>query len=231
MIPVESNLKSWRELHEMKFDIAGAGDVLAAIKAIAQLKIKRNIVGLMPLTENMISSSAQKAGDIIKMYNKKTVEYVNTDAEGRMLLADAFSFAGNFNPEAIVSYSTLTGRYKNLYLVHFAAALICPFDDLKSKLMVTGKKVEELLWELPLMPQYDKMLESKIADIANIPLANDAMTSIAGTFLKKFAPENVPWAHVDICSMANGVKNIPYIPEEASGWGVRLLIQLAEDWE
>ena len=80
------------------------------------------------------------------------------------------------------------------------------------------------------MPQFDKLLESKIADIANIPLVNDAMTSIGGVFLKNFAPAKVPWAHVDICATANGVKNIPYIPEDASGWGVRLLIKLSEDW-
>jgi len=223
------DLKSWRELHEMKFDMCGAADVLAAIDGIAKLKIKRNIVGLIPLTENMIAGDAQKAGDIIKMYNKKTVEYINTDAEGRILLADAFSYSANFNPKALVSLSTLTGSCK-IAIGTYCAAILCPDEDLKNRVIKTGKKVEELCWELPLMPQFDKMLESRIADIANIPLVNDAMTSIGGVFLKNFAPNNVPWAHVDICATANGVKNIPYIQEDASGWGVRLLIKLSDDW-
>jgi leucyl aminopeptidase len=224
------DLKSWREMHEMKFDMAGAGTVLAAIKAIAQLEIKRNIVGLMPLTENMIDSKAQKAGDIITMYNGKTVEYINTDAEGRMILADAYSYSKKFDPAAIIELSTLTGSTK-ISLGGYCAALVGPDKKLNEKVIEIGEKVTELCWELPLMPQFDKMLDSKIADIANIPMSNDAMTSIGAVFLKFFAPEKVPWAHIDICSMANGVKNFPYIPEEGSGWGTRLLVQLAEDWE
>ena len=163
------------------------------------------------------------------MYNGKTVEYINTDAEGRMLLADGFSYSGNYNPQALLAMSTLTGSCK-IALGTYCAAILSPHEKLKRKIMDTGEKVAEPSWELPLMPQFDKMLESKIGDIANIPLVNDAMTSIAGVFLKSFAPENVPWAHLDICATANGIKNIPYIPEEASGWGVRLLIQLTEDW-
>lgn len=207
----------------MKFDMSGAAAVYGAMKIIAQLKPNVHVVAITPLVENMPSGKACRQDDIIRFLNGKTAEIKNTDAEGRLILADALSYAEKFyNPEVIIDIATLTGAC--LYaLGHFFTGLMTRNDDIGTKLQAVGLVTGDRVWPLPMDEDFKDAIKSDVADIANTGAANyKAGTITASWFLKNFV-DKAKWAHLDIAGTADGVPGISYIGKGASGAGVRLL--------
>ena len=210
-------------MHEMKYDMCGAAAVLCAMMNIVELKPAINVVCAVPTVENMTGDHAQRPGDIVKAYNGKTIEVLNTDAEGRLILADAMAFVvDKYKPQAIVNVATLTGAVV-VALGHYAAGLFSNDDALSAELLAAGETTGERLWRLPLWPEYEKLIESPHADLANIGPRGEAGSITAAAFLKQFVGDT-PWAHLDIAGTAWGAKNIGHLDtKHASGYGVRLL--------
>lgn len=223
------SLKPGNGMHEMKFDMCGAAAVLGAMKTIGELKPKINVIGVVPAAENKTGAEAYVPGDIIKMYNGKTVEVHNTDAEGRMLLADALAYTEKtFAPDAMVNFATLTGACV-VALGHYAAGVFSNDDPLVGELQLAAQASGERVWPLPLWDDYCKLVEGTHADICNIGPPGEAGAITAAAFLKNFV-EKSRWAHVDIAGVAWGGKNISYQnPKHASGYGVRLITQWVLD--
>jgi len=217
-------LKPREDMHEMRYDMSGAAVVLGTIYALNELKSDVSVVGIIPLVENMPGGSALLPGDIIKTYSGKTVEVLNTDAEGRLILADAISYAQkNYSPQKIVDIATLTGGCI-IALGHFSAGLLSNDEELIQELTQAGERTGERLWTFPLWEDYDKLIQSDFADIANIGPRSEASTIIGAVFLKQFVENSTPWAHIDIAGTAWGVKHIPYWDSKyPTGFGVRLL--------
>ncbi|MCH8293199.1 leucyl aminopeptidase [Candidatus Poribacteria bacterium] len=221
------SLKSGSGMMDMKHDMSGAAAVLGAMQVIGHLKPDLHVVGLIAATENLPSATAQRPGDVVKSYGGKTIEILNTDAEGRLILADALGYAANYNPKAVIDLATLTGAVITA-LGHFACGMLGTDEDLMEKIKAAAKKTHERVWQLPLWDDYDEGLKSKVADVKNI--GDGTAGTIAGAaFLKKFA-EDYPWVHLDIAGTAWDVKGSSYIPTGATGYGVRLLVQLVQDW-
>ena len=221
------SLKPSRGMDEMKHDMSGAAAVLGAMQAIGRLRPNLHVVGLIAATENLPSGTAQKPGDVVKSYAGKTIEILNTDAEGRLVLADALGYAAKYDPKAVIDLATLTGAVITA-LGHFAAGLMGTDDSLIENIKAAADKTHERVWQLPLWEDYDEGIKSHVADVQNI--GDGTAGTIAGAvFLKKFA-EGYPWAHLDIAGTAWGVEGSSYIPKGASGYGVRLLVQFARDW-
>lgn len=210
-------------MHEMKYDMAGAAAVLCTMLNIAELKPAINVVCVVPSVENMTGDHAQRPGDIVKAYNGKTIEVLNTDAEGRLILADALAFTvEKYKPAAVVDVATLTGAVV-VALGHYAAGLIGNNDALAGELIAAGEHTGERLWQLPLWPEYEKLIEGTHADLANIGPRGEAGAITGAAFIKQFVGET-PWVHLDIAGAAWGAKNIAYLDtKHASGYGVRLL--------
>ena len=221
------SLKPGKGMHEMKHDMSGAGAVLGAMKAVGQLKPDLHVIGVIAATENMPSGTAIKPGDVVTSYGGKTIEILNTDAEGRLVLADALGWTAQYNPQGVVDLATLTGAVITC-LGHIAAGAMSTDSALMDKVKAAAEKTHERVWELPLWDDYDEGIKSKVADVQNIG-DGTAGTIAGGAFLKKFV-EDYPWVHLDIAGTAWGMKGSTYIPEGASGYGVRLLVQLVEDW-
>ncbi len=216
----------------MRYDMAGAAAALSAVLAAARLKLPVNAIALAPLTENMPSGSAQKPGDIVRAYGGKTIEVLNPDAEGRLVLADALGYAKTLKPQAVVDLATLTGAVK-VALGRHAAALFSNDDRLRSRLERAAERTSERLWPMPLWDDYNEQIESDSADVKNTGgRSGGAIT--AAKFLERFAA-GLPWAHLDIAGTA-WIESAPdspkreYLPKGASGYGVRLLIRLLRDW-
>lgn len=222
------SLKPGANMDLMKADMSGAAAVLGTFKAISDLKPSSHIVGLVPCTENMPGSKALKPGDIIKCLSGKTVEILNTDAEGRLILADAISYAKRYKPDAVIDIATLTGACVAA-LGTFASGMLGNNDKLKDLVRQAGNKCHERVWELPLWDEYYELIKSNIADIKNTG-GQYAGTITAACFLGKFI-ENLPWVHLDIAGTFMVEKDTPYIRKGASGVGVRLLTQLILDWK
>jgi leucyl aminopeptidase len=220
------SLKPSASMHEMKMDMSGAAAVIEAVGAIAELKLPVDLVAVVPSTENMPSGSAIKPGDIITQYNGKTVEVNNTDAEGRLILADALAYAVELGAERIVDVATLTGAVL-IALGSTYAAVISNDDDLAGELEAAGRTTGELVWRLPLHPEYKELTKGTVADLVNAAAKRKAGTIYAGSFLEEFVGET-PWAHVDIAGTAWDVGR-PYTGNDASGFGVRLLVELARE--
>ncbi|NUO08351.1 MAG: leucyl aminopeptidase [Candidatus Brocadia sp.] len=220
-------LKQAKDMDQMKSDMSGGAAVMGAIKAIAKMKLPQRIVGLIPCTENMPGGSAIKPGDIVKFYSGKTAEVVNTDAEGRLILADALAFAERYRPVALIDLATLTGSCV-VALGNVVTGMMGNNEELKKRVKIAGEKSWERVWELPLWEEYQEQIKSDIADIRNIggPYAG-AIT--AACFLSKFT-EKYPWVHLDIAGTSWCDKNSAYTQKGASGVGVRLLVQLVQDW-
>ncbi|MDN3512942.1 MAG: leucyl aminopeptidase [Candidatus Brocadia sp.] len=220
-------LKQAKDMDQMKSDMSGGAAVMGAIKAIAKMKLPQRIVGLIPCTENMPGGSAIKPGDIVKFYSGKTAEVVNTDAEGRLILADALAFAERYRPVAVIDLATLTGSCV-VALGNVVTGMMGNNEELKKRVKIAGEKSWERVWELPLWEEYQEQIKSDIADIRNIggPYAG-AIT--AACFLSKFT-EKYPWVHLDIAGTSWCDKNSAYTQKGASGVGVRLLVQLVQDW-
>ena len=222
------SLKPAKFMEEMKYDMAGSAVVAGLIQTLAIRKAKVNAVGVVGLVENMPGGNAQRPGDIVKAFNGKTIEVLNTDAEGRLVLADALSFTEKkFKPKFIIDLATLTGAII-VSLGEEYAGLFSNNDELSKKLFDAGKKVNEKVWRLPLHKNYDKLIDSNIADVQNINYSGGAGSITAAQFLQRFI-EKTPWAHLDIAGMAFSKKAANLNPGGATGFGVRLLNQLIED--
>ena len=221
------SLKPGKGMDEMKHDMSGAAAVLGAMQVIGQLKPNVRVIGIIATTENMPGSTAIKPGDVVTSYGGKTIEIMNTDAEGRLILADALGWTAQYEPKGVVDLATLTGAVITC-LGHIAAGAMGTDDALMEKVKKAADKTHERVWELPLWDDYDEGVKSKVADVQNIG-DGTAGTLAGAAFLKKFA-EGYPWVHLDIAGTAWGMKGSTYIPEGASGYGVRLLVQLIEDW-
>ncbi len=222
------SLKPAKFMEEMKYDMAGSAVVAGLIQSLAIRKAKINAVGVVGLVENMPGGNAQRPGDIVKAYNGKTIEVLNTDAEGRLVLADALSFTEKkFKPKFIIDLATLTGAII-MALGEEYAGLFSNNDDLSNKIFSAGEKVNEKVWRLPLHKNYDKLMDSPIADIQNINYSGGAGSITAAQFLQRFI-EKTPWAHLDIAGMAFSKKAANLNPGGATGFGVRLLNQLIEE--
>ena len=225
------SLKPPKGMEEMKFDMCGGAAVLGAMQAIGEEKPKGlNVVAIVPATENLPGPSALKPGDIITIYGGKTVEVINTDAEGRLILADALAYGiKKFKPRAVIDLATLTGAVV-VGLGHHRTGLLGNDNALVKKVLTAGDRSGEPLWQLPLGPEYSKQIKSKVADIKNV--GNRAAGTItAAAFLQEFVGD-VPWAHLDIAGTAYGFTEKPYIPNKGpSGIGVRTLLELVRNWK
>jgi leucyl aminopeptidase len=213
-------------MHEMKMDMSGAAAVLEAVDAIAELGLDIDLLAVVPSTENMPSGKAIKPGDVITQYNGKTVEVNNTDAEGRLILADALAYAIELGAERVVDLATLTGAVL-IALGSTHAAVISNDDDLAGAVAEAGERSGELTWRLPLHPEYKELVKGRVADLTNVSPKRKAGTIYAGSFLEEFVGET-PWAHVDIAGTAWDVGR-EYTGNDASGYGVRLLVELAQE--
>lgn len=225
------SIKPANSMEEMKEDMAGAASVINTLVALSELQPDVNVVGIAPITENLTGGSAQKPGDIVTFYNGKTAEIRNTDAEGRLVLADALSYAvKHYKLDAVIDVATLTGAC--IYAVGpFFSALLSDNDDLAQKVQDAAKTSGDAVWRLPFTPDFKEAVKSSIADIQNV--GNPAIaagTITAGWFLRHFTDE-VPWVHLDIASTAFNVPNISYYGKGATGSSVRLLIDIARHWK
>jgi leucyl aminopeptidase len=218
------SLKPGAGMHEMKMDMSGGAAVLEAVAAIAELGLPLDLLAVVPSTENMPSGSAIKPGDVITQYNGTTVEVNNTDAEGRLILADALAYAVEQGAERIVDLATLTGAVV-IALGSTYAAVISNDDALAEEVLRAGAETGELTWRLPLHAEYKELMKGTVADLSNLGKQRKAGTITAGSFLEEFVGET-PWAHVDIAGTAWDVGR-PYTGKDASGFGVRLLVELA----
>jgi len=222
------SLKPGLNMHEMKQDMTGAAVVLGTIVTAARLGVKRNVVALIPSVENMPSGGATKPGDIITSRKGLTVEIINTDAEGRMILADALDYANKFDPQAVIDMATLTGAAK--YILGYAGAPIMGNrSQLLAQIEAASDATAELVWSLPIWDEHREQMKSPIADLHNSGGAV-AGTIAAGAFLENFIGD-WPWAHIDIAYMDAEPKGRPYIPKGASGWGVRMMTELLSSWK
>ena len=223
------SLKPAKFMEEMKYDMAGSAVVAGLIQTLATRKAKVNAVGVVGLVENMPGGNAQRPGDIVKAFNGKTIEVLNTDAEGRLVLADALSFTeAKFKPRFMIDLATLTGAII-MALGEEYAGLFSNNDDLSNKIFNIGEKVKEKVWRLPLHSNYDKLINSSIADMQNINYSGGAGSITAAQFLQRFVTKKTPWAHLDIAGMAFSKKAANLNPGGATGFGVRLLNQLIEE--
>jgi len=218
------SLKPGAGMQEMKMDMSGAAAVLEATAAIAELGLPLNLIALVPTTENMPSGTAIKPGDIITQYNGKTVEVNNTDAEGRLILADALAYAVELGAKRLVDIATLTGAVE-VALGSTYAGLISNDDALAAAVTSASETTGELSWRLPLHPEYKELMKGTVADLSNLGKKRKAGTITAASFLEEFVGET-PWAHLDIAGSAWDIGR-EYVGNEANGFGVRLLIELA----
>ena len=215
------NLKPTTGIKNMKTDMAAGAVVIAVLAAAARLKLKVNLVGIIPAAENMPSGKASRPGDVITSMAGLNVEITNTDAEGRLVLADALTLAHEYNPRAVIDLATLTGAV-SVALGNKIAGLMGTDPGLVDKLKQAGEKSGERVWELPLYEDYFDFLKSEVADFSNAG-NREAGTIQGALFLKQFVPE-IPWAHLDIAGTARAEKSTPDIPAGGTGFGVNLLL-------
>jgi leucyl aminopeptidase len=222
------SIKSADKMEEMIFDKCGGMAVLGAMAGIARLKLKRNVIGIIASAENMPSAAAYRPGDIVKTYDGTYIEVINTDAEGRMVLADAIAYARtDCDANAIVDLATLTGACV-VALGDYAAGLWSTSDSLQSALLAASAQTGERLWPMPLYDEYTDQIRSDVAALKNTG-GRPGGACTAAAFLKAFAAET-PWAHLDIAPVANITKARPDLNRGATGFGTRILIELAESW-
>ncbi|MBD3217983.1 MAG: leucyl aminopeptidase [candidate division Zixibacteria bacterium] len=222
------SLKKAQDMDQMKGDMGGAACVLASVAVAARLKLPINLVGLIPATDNLPSGSAYKPGDILTAMNGKTIEVLNTDAEGRLILADALSYAQRLKPEAIIDVATLTGAA--IVALGYVSSALFTNDDKLRKLLISGsEKSSEKTWELPLWKEYQEQIKSSIADIKNTG-GRPAGSCTAAAFLNNFTGK-YPWAHLDIAAVDIVFSGGAYTPKGPSGYGVRLVSEFLREWK
>ena len=224
------SLKPAKFMEDMTYDMAGSAAVVGLMKSLALRKAKINAVGVVGLVENMVSGNAQRPGDIVKSYSGKTIEVLNTDAEGRLVLADAITFTEKkFKPKFMIDLATLTGAII-VSLGSEYAGLFSNDDNLSKQILSAGEKVEEKVWRMPLHKNYDKLMNSKNADMQNINYVGGAGSTTAAQFLQRFVLNKTPWAHLDIAGMAFSKYGGALNSRGATGFGVRLLNKLIEEY-
>jgi leucyl aminopeptidase len=222
------SIKPAAGMADMKWDMAGAGVVIGLMRALAGRKAKVNAVGLVGLVENMPSGNAQRPGDIVRSMSGQTIEVLNTDAEGRLVLADVLWYCQDrFKPRLMIDLATLTGAVI-VALGNEHAGLFANNEELAERLIAAGKAVGEPLWRLPLADSFDRAIDSDAADVKNIAGDRGAGSSIGAQFLKRFV-NDVPWAHLDIAGVAWSKKDAATVPKGATGFGLRLLDRFVAD--
>jgi len=209
--------------NQIRFQLASA-----LLGIVSQRLVPKVGGGIVPATENMPSGTAIKPGDIITTRSGKTVEILNTDAEGRLILADGLDWAGEFKPDMIVDAATLTGAVV-VALGEDMAGILGNDDTLLEKIQAAGKTTGEQVWPLPLTDAYRAHVKSDRADVKNVGKGRNAGTIAGAAFLEKFVPKKTPWVHIDLAGAAMRSEAGPYWPKAGTGWGVRLLVQLLED--
>lgn len=220
------SIKPAEKMEEMKFDMAGAATVMAIVQAAAALKLPVNLIGLVPATENLPSGRAMKPGDIVKSRSGKTIEIISTDAEGRMVLADALDYAKSYQPDLVIDFATLTGAI----VVALGDELIGAFTNrqaLLPKLERAAELTGEKVWPMPLEPEYKELIKSDFADLRNIAAVRYGDAINAALFLQHFV--SFPWIHLDIAGVAWATREKPYRPKGATGTGVRLMIEFLKN--
>ncbi|MBM3860853.1 MAG: leucyl aminopeptidase [Verrucomicrobia bacterium] len=227
------SIKPADKMDEMKFDKCGGLAVLGAMRAIATLRLPLHVIGVIAAAENMPSATSYRPGDIVTSYkgnNKRavTIEVLNTDAEGRVVLGDALTYARERNPQAIIDLATLTGACV-VALGPFAAGVLGNDEQLQQQLRAAGERTGERLWPLPLWQEYKDKIKSDVADIKNTG-GRDGGASTAAAFLAKFVGDT-PWAHLDIAGTAWTTEEHPYLGKGATGFGVRLLLDALQHWK
>ncbi|HEX9021390.1 MAG TPA: leucyl aminopeptidase [Nitrospirota bacterium] len=221
------SIKPAENMDKMKDDMSGGAAVLGAVRCAAALNLPLNIVGLLPATENMPGGSAYKPGDVLRTMSGQTIEVMNTDAEGRLILSDALAYACTYKPALIVDIATLTGACR-IALGQEAMGMLGTDEKLKQKIREAGEQTGERVWELPLWEGYYDQIKSDIADMKNTG-GRDGGAITAAALLSKFV-QKYPWAHLDIAAVAFTEKERPYTPKGATGIGVRLLTQFLRDY-
>jgi leucyl aminopeptidase len=222
------SIKPSAKMEQMKYDMSGGAAVLGTVQAATRLRLPHRVVGIVAASENLPSGTAQKPGDVLKTLSGKTVEVINTDAEGRLVLADCLHYAKRYKPDCVVDLATLTSACV-VALGAEAVGLMTKDERLAARLNQAGKATHERVWRLPLWDEYKEMLKSDVADLKNVTDTGQAGTVTAAKFLEEFA-QGLPWAHLDIAGTAWADKDRPYVPKGAVGIGVRLLIRLMEQW-
>jgi leucyl aminopeptidase len=225
------SLKPPANMEDMKWDMGGAGAVTGALHALAARKAKAHVIGVVGLVENMPDGNAQRPGDVVTSMNGQTIEVINTDAEGRLVLCDAIWWAQEqYNPEVVVDLATLTGAII-ISLGHEYGGMFCNDDGLAKQLKAAGESSGDRLWRMPIGDPYDKLIDSPIADMKNVgPREGGSIT--AAQFIKRFVKPGVKWAHLDIAGMVWASKPGPLHDKGATGYGVRLLDRfIAENYE
>jgi leucyl aminopeptidase len=223
------SLKPPKSMETMKSDMGGAAAVLAALEAVAALRPAVNVIGYLPLAENMPGGQAQRPSDVITIYGGTTVEVLNTDAEGRLVLADALARSAQDSPHLLVDVATLTGA-QVVALGKRVAAVMANDDDLRNGVARAAEKAGEAMWPMPLPEELRRGLDSKVADLANVAPDRDGGMLTAGLFLREFVPEGVKWAHLDIAGPSfNSGEPYGYTAKGGTGIAVRTLVQIAED--
>jgi leucyl aminopeptidase len=216
------SIKPAANMEEMKFDMCGGAAVLGAMKAIGELDVPANVVGIVPSSENLLSGAAMKPGDILRSHLGTTIEVVNTDAEGRLILADALSYLRRFEPEAVIDAATLTGACV-IALGHQASAALTNDDALLAEIRTAADRVGERVWELPMYDEFREQIKSEYADIKNSG-GRPGGTITAGWFLREFVGD-FPWVHLDIAGTAYGDGKLPYQSKGATGVPTRLFVE------
>ncbi len=223
------NLKPTGGIEAMKCDMAGAAAVLGIMKSIASLGLKKNVIGVIATAENAISRSSYKPGDVYISHSGKSVEITNTDAEGRLVLADAISYVQkNYAPSRMIDLATLTGGII-VAIGDVASGLFSNDQDLVAKIKKAAEVTGERVWEMPLFPEYRKALDSSIADIKNSAAGRKASPCTGAAFIEEFVEKGTPWAHLDIAGTAYLSESEPYYPSFATGVGVKLLTSFMEN--
>lgn len=221
------SLKPGDGMEKMKGDMAGAAAVLAAMRAVATLGLPKRVMGLIPATENLPGGTAYKPGDVLTSITGKTIEIISTDAEGRLILADALGYAQRFKPAAMIDLATLTGACV-VALGTVAAGLFSNDDRLATQVESAARATGEKVWRMPLWPEYGEQIKSDVADMKNSG-GRPAGAITGAMLLSKFAGDT-PWVHLDIAGMSAAEKETALQPRGATGYGVRLLVQLVRDW-
>ncbi len=222
------SIKPSQGMQDMKFDMMGGAAVIATLKAAAELDLPLHLVGLVAATENLPGGRAIKPGDVLKALNGKTIEVINTDAEGRLILADALSYAQRFEPKAIIDLATLTGACM-VALGRYATGLFTNDDALAERVKAAAAASGERVWPLPLYDEHKEEVKSDVADVKNVGKGRYGGASVAAAFLSHFVGD-YPWVHLDIAPTAWADEAKDYTPKGATGVGVRLLVRLLQEW-
>jgi len=224
------SLKPPASMMTMKIDMAGGAAVLAAMTAIARLDLPLQVTGYVPLTDNMTGGGAQRPGDVFTARNGKTVEVLNTDAEGRLILADALSLASEAKPDAIIDIATLTGSASAALGIEYAAVMASD-DALFGQLESASAATDDKIWRLPLVPEYRPQLDSDVAELKNIGAGAFGGAIVAGLFLQEFVADSIPWAHIDVGLAVYSEKDGGLATKGGTGFGVKLLVEALTQWQ